>query len=79
MAGGGEGVSTDKSADFGVIVAGLEVVELRLFVIDIATVAQGVEGAYGRGQGAGDGEVVALVNLRIATPVWPPVPNDNVL
>ncbi len=36
---GGVGVGIDKSTDFGVVVAALEVVELSFSVIDIAVAA----------------------------------------
>ena len=42
LAGGEEDIGGNKPADFGVIVPALEVVETRLFVIDIPTVAEGI-------------------------------------
>ena len=53
MSCGDEGIGVNKSAEGGVIIAGLEVIELRFGVVDIAAVAQGVMGAEGCGQGAG--------------------------
>ena len=52
-------VGIDESAGLGVVVAALEVVEPRLGVVDIAAVAQGVQGAYGAGLGAGGGKGIA--------------------
>ena len=51
---GNGGICIDKSAPLGVIVAGLEVVQLRFGVIDIATIAQGVQ----RGDGIATGAVL---------------------
>ena len=42
LAGGGEGVGVEEATGFGVIVAGLEVVEAGLNVEDVAAVAQGI-------------------------------------
>ena len=42
LAGGEEDIGGNEPADFGVIVPALEVVEARLFVIDIPTVAEGI-------------------------------------
>ena len=47
MAGGGEGVGVEEAGRGGVIVAGLEIIELCLGVVDIAPVGEGVEGAKG--------------------------------
>ena len=41
------------------VVAGLEVIESGRLVIDIATVAQGVQSADGSGVGSGNGQDVA--------------------
>ena len=53
LAGGDEGVCADEAAHLGVVVAGLEVIEAGFGVVDIATVAEGVQLAEGGGQGAG--------------------------
>ena len=42
LAGGEEDIGGNEPADFGVIVPALEVVETRLLVIDIPTVAEGI-------------------------------------
>ena len=42
LAGGEEDIGGNKPADFGVVVPALEVVETRLFVIDISTVTEGI-------------------------------------
>ena len=59
LAGGGEGVRIQESAGVWVVVSALEVVQLRFGVVDIAPVAEGVVGAQGGCQGAGDGEGLA--------------------
>ena len=69
MAGGGDSIGVDKSAEGGIIVAGLEVVELSFGVVDIATVAQGVILANGIGVCAGDRQdivpgIVGAFNVR---------------
>ena len=56
LAGGGEGVRIQESAGVRIVVPALEVVQLRFGVVDIAPVAEGVVGAQGGCQGAGDGE-----------------------
>ena len=43
MAGGGEGVGIEEAGCGGVIVAGLEVIELCLGVVDIAPIGEGIE------------------------------------
>ena len=50
------GVGVYESADCGVIVSALEVIELGFVVIDVAAVAQGVMGAEGSCVGAGGGK-----------------------
>ena len=40
--GGEEDIGGNEPSDFGVVVPALEVVEARLFVIDISTVAEGI-------------------------------------
>ncbi len=42
LAGGEEDIGGNKPADFGVVVPALEVIEARLFVIDISTVTEGI-------------------------------------
>ena len=42
LTGGEEDIGGNEPADFGVIVPALEVVEARLFVIDISTVTEGI-------------------------------------
>jgi len=54
-----EGIRINESAPFGVIVAGLEVVQLGLSVVDIATVAEGVIFTQGASTASGGGENVA--------------------
>ena len=56
MAGGSECVCVEESAGFGVIVAGLEVIQFGLGVVDVATVAQGVIPAHGGSLAAGGGQ-----------------------
>ena len=55
LAGGDEGVCAEEAAHFRVVIAGLEVVKPRFLVVDIASIAEGVMGAEGGGQGAGGG------------------------
>lgn len=55
MACGSISVRIEKSADLGVIVAGLEVIEAGFGVVDVATVAQGVILVQGIGVGVGTG------------------------
>ena len=43
LAGGCEGIGIDEAAEFGIVIAVLEVIEFGFLVVDIATVAQGVE------------------------------------
>ena len=40
LAGGGVGVGVDESAQFGIVITGLEVVERGLSVVDIATLSK---------------------------------------
>ena len=42
LTGGKEDIGRDEPADFRVVVPALEVVEARLFVIYISTVAEGI-------------------------------------
>ena len=55
LAGGDEGIGIEEAGEGGVVVAGLEVVKPRFLVVDIASIAEGVMGAEGGGQGAGGG------------------------
>ena len=55
LAGGGEGIGIEEAGEGGVIVARLEVIEAGFGVVDIASIAEGVVGAEGGGQGAGGG------------------------
>ena len=59
MAGGDEGVGVDEAAEFGVIISALEIIESRFMVVDIATVAEGIEGAEGGSHGMGNVNAVA--------------------
>ena len=56
LTGGGVGVGVDESADGGVVVAGLEVIEPGFGVVDVAAVAQGIDFC----QGAGSGQDLAV-------------------
>ena len=56
MASNSIGIGVDEAADSGIIISALEVVESCLGVVDIATVAEGVQGAEGCGQSAGCGD-----------------------
>ena len=42
LAGGGKDVGVDESAEAGIVIAGLEVVQTSFGVPDVATVTQGV-------------------------------------
>ena len=59
LAGAGVAVSVEESAEGGVVVSGLQVIEARFGVVVVAAVAQGVDGcqAAGGGQGAAVGVV----------------------
>jgi hypothetical protein len=59
LSGGGEGIGGIETAQAGVVIPGLEVVELKFRVIDIATVAQGGILANGIGVCAGDRQDIA--------------------
>ena len=59
MPGRGEGIGVQESADLGVIISALEVVESGFGVVDVAAVTEGVQGAEGRCQGACCGKRVA--------------------
>lgn len=43
MSGGDEGVGIDESAEFGIVIAALEVIEVGFLIADIAPVAQRVD------------------------------------
>ena len=45
LAGGGVGVGVYEASEVCIVVAGLEVIEAPFGIVDIATVAQGVQGA----------------------------------
>ena len=47
LAGGDEGVGVEETAESGVIISTLQIVKLGFGVVDIATVAQGVEFSQG--------------------------------
>ena len=47
MSGGNKDIRVDKTADFGVVITALEVVEFRFYVVYIGTIAQRIEGAKG--------------------------------
>ena len=59
------GIRIDKPSPGGVIVPAAEVVQARLAVIDIPTIAQGVRGAEGGGHGAigGHGRAPGIVGV----------------
>ena len=59
MAGSNKRIRVNESATFGVIVAGLEVIEPGLSVVYIATIPQRVIFADGIGAASGGGENVA--------------------
>ena len=59
MPSGSIDIRIDEPAEFGVIIAALEVVIAGLGVVYIATVAEGIGFAKGGGSGAGNGERVA--------------------
>ena len=69
MAGGGEGVGIQESADFGVIISALQIIEAGFGVVDIAAVAEGVQGGDGGGvgvaicQGGGKGIAPGVVGV----------------
>jgi len=46
LVGGNEGVGVEETADFGVVIAALQVIKLGFLVVDIAAVAQGVMVTY---------------------------------
>lgn len=66
MACGSISVRIEKSADLGVIVSGLEVIEASFGVVDVAPVAEGVVTAQGRPTraGAAGGVAPSVVGIR---------------
>ena len=58
MSGGCKRIGVQESADFGVIISALEVVQPGFGIVDVATVAQGVQDAEGGSEVAGGGEGV---------------------
>ena len=64
MAGGGEGVGVEEAGNSGVVVAGLEVIELGLGVVDIAPIGEGVENAESVSECAVNGQEFALYKTR---------------
>ena len=59
MSCGDESIRIEESADLGIIVSALEIVEAGFGVVDVAPVAQGVVGTQGAGHGTGGAEDVA--------------------
>lgn len=59
------GIRIDKPSPGGVIIPAAEVVQPRLAVIDIPTIAQGIRGAEGGGHGAvgGHGRAPGIVGV----------------
>ena len=53
MAGGGKGIGVEEAEEVGVVVAGLEVIQGILSIIDISTVAQGIMDTEVGSHGAG--------------------------
>ena len=66
LSGGGKGIGIDESAEAGIVIAGLEVVQAGFGVPDIATVAQGIIEADGVLLAAGDGEDTAPCVVGVA-------------
>ena len=56
LSGRYEGICTDKSANCGIIIAGLEIIEAGFAVVDISTVAERIMQTQCAGHRAGDGE-----------------------
>ena len=61
LTGGGVGVGGDESADGGVEITGLELIEPGFFVVVVATIAQGIDFC----QGAGSGQDLAVGIVRV--------------
>ena len=59
MASSRKSIRVEETAEVGVVVAGLEVIELGFGVVDVAAVAQGVMGTQGGVHRAGGGQNVA--------------------
>ena len=66
MSGGNECVGADEPAHLGVVISGLEVIQLGLSIVDIATVAEGVLLAEGGRKGAAHGKDIApgIIGIR---------------
>ena len=59
MSGGCKRIGVQESANLGIVISALEVVQPGFGVVDIATIAEGVEGAEGGGEVTCYGEGVA--------------------
>ena len=59
MTSSNQTICIDEAAGFGVVVAGLEVVEAGFLIVDVAAVAEGVVLTQGGGEGAGGTENIA--------------------
>jgi len=75
---GDEGIGVEESAPLGIVITGLEVIQLCLGIIDITTIPQGIKCAEGWSQGTAGGEditpcVVGI--LRIQGPTTAPGSN----
>ena len=71
LTGGEDDIGGEEAAGGGVVVAGLEIVERGLGIVDIATVAEGLVATEGSGKGAGGREklppaVVGILYYRCA-------------
>ena len=74
MSGRDEGIRIDESTNLGIVITGLEVVQLRILVKHISSVAQGIVDTEGGGHAAGGGQnvapgVVGILNNYSATTV----------
>ncbi len=76
LASGEIDVRGDKTAGFGVVVAGPQVVPLGLFVIDVAPVAEGVQYAQCGCQGARAAELLPPAVIRVFYLSRPAAVND---
>ena len=59
MTCGNEGVCIDESADCGIVISALQVIEACFYIVDLAPVAEGVLGTEGGGHAAGSGQDLA--------------------
>ena len=76
LASGGVGVGIDETGYFGIVITGLQIVELSLGIKNIATVAQGVHIC----QGVGGGENVAVaIGMTLAPSGNPRIPAGGVI